>query len=161
MSGLIDAALDEDGALTASTTLPGERDVEVLCEPGEGNLSLSALREIAEDALRPLDQAAFGGAEQEILRELAAAGPGTEAPVLHLEGVVIEPGPILVLLYSARSASGESTVYCTLGRDLGVESIEVAEDEDPGVPTVELGSLDDLLDHLSAAPESPEEAPRA
>ncbi|MGO4453586.1 hypothetical protein [Arthrobacter sp. RAF14] len=130
MSGLIDAALDEDGALTASTTLPGERDVEVLCEPGDEKLSLEQLMEIAEYALRPLDHGTFSTAEREILDALDA-GPGTGAPTLRLDGVIIEPGAVVVLLYTAESPAGESTVYCTLGADHGVESIEVAEDEGP------------------------------
>ncbi|MEZ2371159.1 hypothetical protein [Arthrobacter sp. RCC_34] len=131
MSGLIDAALDEDGALTASTTLPGERDVEVLAEPGEQRLSLEQLMEIVEDALRPLDRGSFSEAEREILAALDG-GAATKAPTLRLDGVIVEPGGVVVLLYTALSPAGDSTVYCTLGTDQGVESIEVAEEDVQG-----------------------------
>jgi len=155
VSGLIDAALDEDGSLTASTTLPGERDVEVLAEPGEQKLSLEQLTEIVEDALRPLDRGTFSEAEREILAALDG-GATTEAPTLRLDGVIVEPGGVVVLLYTAQSPAGESTVYCTLGPDQSVESIEVADED---IPTVEFDSLDDLLDHLSAAPGAEPDAP--
>lgn len=131
MSGLIDAALDEDGSLTASTTLPGERDVEVLGEPGEQKLSLEQLTEVVEDALRPLDRGTFSEAEREILAALDG-GAATEARSLRLDGVIVEPGGVVVLLYTAQSPAGESTVYCTLGPDQSVESIEVADEDVQG-----------------------------
>ena len=160
----------DDGELVAATVLPGDRQVAVLFAVDDEPVEPAEMRAIAERALnRPTadDLARIDGEVVRELTESAYEGTGHEvtaedydllARELELQGVIVSPDATLVLVYEAPSQYPGMVVYCQLDEQLAIDDLSVAEadddeDEDEDeVETVELDSVDALLDSLSAEP---------
>lgn len=160
MTGLTDVTLDDDGDLTATATLPGDRVVAVLSEPEEGTTAeLGAMRALVERALAPLGESHLLAADARAAEELAVEDG--ETVEVALEGVIVLPDAKLVLMYDAPGQG--VTVFCALDDQLAVAEVKLDEDDEEfeyeyelegdgdGVESRSFATMDELLDHLSRA----------
>lgn len=140
MITLYDVDTDDDGALLATSVLPGDRDIAVLFDPGEPTaapqLSLTTMSETVIGALAVLTADQLHRIEAEVAAALSAtAFTGADADSaadqrlrddLRLTGVVVAADGSVALLFEAPTDYPEAAVYCQLGADLAVEEVSVA-----------------------------------
>lgn len=178
MIELTDIDYDDDGEMVAATVLPGDRQVAVLFAVDDEPIDPSDMRAISERALSRPTADDLARIDAEVVRELtdsAYEGTGqvvaTEdyellADELELQGVIVSADATLVLVYEAPSQYPGMVVYCQLDEELSIDDLSVAEaddedededDEDDDDETVELDSVDALLDSLSAEPRPDDE----
>lgn len=130
----VDPELDERPELDAATLLAGVERILTITT-AQWRLIVDAIAEDIEDAVG--DEAVI---ETTDLRD-----------DLALRSVVVLPDAVL-LSFAAPKQFPDSWIRAQLGEDF--EVVEVLVDEkDDGVETVQFGSVDDLLDHVSASDE--------
>ena len=141
MTELTDIEIDEDGELSASAALPGGREIAVLFALDEDGAPLDAaeMQGIAETALDRLTEADLDRIDAEVAVELAAAAAedtGAEvdeasvAAELELQGVIVTPEGVLVLVYEAPTLYPEMVVYCQLDDELEIVELSASQVED-------------------------------
>jgi len=145
MIDLDDVDIDEDGILTATVELPGERHVTIESfvddvidvegwdldeDEDEDDLGGAdgederaepdgeRIRAVVEHALARLSEEVLDAREQEV-----AARVGADE--LVLDAVLVSDDGMIVLLYLAPEQSPSSTVRCVLDDDLDIDAVVV------------------------------------
>ncbi|MGX5695242.1 hypothetical protein ACWKWP_03495 [Agromyces soli] len=141
MIELNDIEIDEDGELSASTSLPGGREIAVLfaLDDDAAPVEASEMQRIAEAALTRLTEAELDRIDGEVASELAVAiGEDAGADVddaavaaeLELQGAIVTPEAVLVLVYEAPTLYPDMVVYCQLDDELEIVELSASQTED-------------------------------
>ncbi|MDA4893613.1 hypothetical protein [Microbacterium resistens] len=155
MIDLEDVDADEDGALTATAVLPGDRhvtvefavddeeDLDVVVDDDEADdderepadPDLARMQETVRHALARLTEEVLDAREHDVVAELTAAAYGDDedsvdreaelAADISLDGVVVFDDGAMALLYVAPEQYPGSAIRCQLDDDLEVEDLEV------------------------------------
>lgn len=141
MTELTEIEIDEDGELSAVAKLPGDREVAVLFAIEEGGAPVEAaeMQRIAEAALGRLGEGDLVRIDGEVAAELAVAASeelGEEldaaavAAELELQGAIVTPEGVLVLVYEAATLYPDMVVYCQLDDELEIVELSASQVEE-------------------------------